>query len=403
MSSPTEPLRDVFDAGGRGLQHQGLRRANERAVLTVIGFNLGVSNADIARLSGLAPQTVSAILTDIERAGLISRGEVLRGRRGQPATPIYLRAEGAYSIGVEIGWRHVDVILLDLQGEVLLREHRAYAYPDARTILADVTGMAQTIMATLPHEARSRLTDLGVALPTNIATNLDLVDAPPEQHQLWSKLDIVAELVRSTGLEVTLFNDGNAACWGELIAFPKPRPASFIYFLISRYIAAGILGEGTLWEGPTGNSANLGSMLVAGADGKLNAAHFTASVAALARQLAVAGMPVDDIDLEDWPWESFGAVLDQWIADSARALAMVVFNTTKVIESGLVVIDGIIPAVIVERLVVAVADELHKLPVAHHAPQVLTGHLGALAPAIGAAELTLYRRFFSRTLADLVG
>ena len=83
----SEPVRDAFDAGGRGLQHQGLRRANERAVLTVIGFNPGVSNADIARLSGLAPQTVSAILTDLDGMGLIARGEVLRGRRGQPATP----------------------------------------------------------------------------------------------------------------------------------------------------------------------------------------------------------------------------------------------------------------------------------------------------------------------------
>src|SRR5215217_2880137 len=102
----SEPPRDVFDAGGRGLQHQGLRRANERAVLNVIGFNTGVSNADIARLSGLAPQTVSAILSDMERSGLIIRGDVLRGRRGQPATPIYLAGEGAFAIGVEIGWRH---------------------------------------------------------------------------------------------------------------------------------------------------------------------------------------------------------------------------------------------------------------------------------------------------------
>lgn len=40
-------------------------------------------------MSGLAPQTVSAILNDVEAAGLIVRGEVLRGRRGQPATPIF--------------------------------------------------------------------------------------------------------------------------------------------------------------------------------------------------------------------------------------------------------------------------------------------------------------------------
>lgn len=403
MPSKTEPVRDVFDAGGRGLQHQGLRRTNERAVLTVIGFNAGVSNADIARLSGLAPQTVSAILADIERSGLIVRGEVLRGRRGQPATPIYLRADGAYSIGVEIGWRHVDVILLNLHAEVLQRQRRTYDYPDARTIVADVIGMAETIVATLSEEAAARVTDMGVALPTNIALNLDLVDAPDEQAPLWSKLDLAAELARHIGLDVSLFNDGNAACWAELIAFPKPRPASFIYLLISRYIAAGVVGEGMLWEGPTGNSANLGSMLVADMHGQLGAAHCVASTTALAGRLKAAGFVLDDAAVETWQWDDFGAVLDLWLADSARALAMVVFNTVTVIESSLVVIDGIIPAAIIDRLVAGVAAELRNLPHIPQSPQILAGHLGSLAPSIGAAELTLYRRFFSRAITDQAG
>jgi hypothetical protein len=34
---------------------------------------------------------------------------------------------------------------------------------------------------------------------------------------------------------------------------------------------------------------------------------------------------------------------------------------------------------------------------------VMPGHQGALAPAVGAAELTLYRRYFSRRLADQAG
>src|SRR5690606_32187911 len=67
MSSLTEELRDAFDVRGRGLQPQGLRRANERAVLTVIAFYPGSSNAEIARRAGLAPQTVSAILSDCEQ------------------------------------------------------------------------------------------------------------------------------------------------------------------------------------------------------------------------------------------------------------------------------------------------------------------------------------------------
>jgi len=400
----SEPPRDVFDAGGRGLQHHGLRRANERAVLTVIGFNGGVSNADIARLSGLAPQTVSAILTDLDRAGLIMRGEVLRGRRGQPATPIFLRAEGAFAIGVEIGWRHVDVLLLDLHAQVLTRQHRHYTFPDATTILGDIVTMIEAVLAGLPTDRRERLVDIGVALPSNIADNLSLVAAPDEQRALWARVDVAGELARRTGLAVTLFNDGNAACWAELIAFPKPRPANFIYFLISRYIAAGILGEGMLWEGPNDNSANLGSMLVSDGKGQMQAAHFVASVTALENRLAEAGFVVDPSQMEQWDWAGFGPVLDRWIADSAQALAGVVFNTTRVIESGLVVLDSVLPPPIVARLVERLDAELRRLPIAPFTPpQVLSGHLGGLAPAIGASELTLYRRYFSRTLADLAG
>jgi predicted NBD/HSP70 family sugar kinase len=400
----TEPVRDAFDAGGRGLQHQGLRRANERAVLTVIGFNAGVSNADIARLSGLAPQTVSAILTELEAMGLIARGEVLRGRRGQPATPISLHPQGAFAIGVEIGWRHVDVLLLDLQAQVLARRHSDHVFPDATVIVDDIVAMMDQVLAGLPDGLRPRLTDIGVAMPTNIAGNLALVEAPQGQRELWEQLDLAGELARRSGIEVTLFNDGNAACWGELIAFPKPRPTDFIYFLLGRYIAAGIVGEGTLWEGPSDNSANLGSMLVTGPDGHPQVAHFIASVTALERRLAEAGFIVDSGDPANWPWSDFGPVLEHWLADSARTLARVVFNTTTVVETGLVILDSILPPAIVDELVQRLDAELRRLPIAPYTPpQVLPGHLGALAPATGAAELTLYRRYFSRTLADLAG
>ena len=400
----SEPVRDVFDARGRGLQHQGLRKANERAVLTVIGFNPGVSNADIARQSGLAPQTVSAILADLDNAGLIVRGEVLRGRRGQPATPIFLQPEGAFAVGVEIGWRHLEVLLVNLNGQVLGRRRRDHDYPDASGIVEAIIAMMTEVLAPLSEVQRARLGNIGVALPTNLADNLGAVMAPQRQVELWRKLDLADELRRRTGLEVSLFNDGNAACWAQLTAFPRPRPTDFMYFLISHFIAAGIVGEGQLWEGPTGNSANLGSMLVSDGHGRLLPAHLIASVAALRSRLAGAGLDPGPLGPAEWDWPGFGPVLEQWLADSARALAKVVFNTGTVIETKLVVIDSILPAAVVAPLVERLESELRLLPTAPYVPpQVVPGHRGALAPAVGAAELTLYRRYFSRRLADQAG
>ncbi|MET3927030.1 ROK family transcriptional regulator [Devosia sp. 2618] len=401
-SSNSESSRDAFDAVGRGLQHHSLRRANVRAVLTVIGFNAGLSNAEISRLSGLAPQTVSAILSDLDQAGMISRGEVLRGRRGQPATPISLHPEGAFAIGVELGRRHADVVLLNMDAEVLQRSQMQYPYPDARTLFDELGSIIGRMLVGFTAEQRSRLRDIGVAMPSNLAAHIAQVQTTQAPRAHWDDVDVVAELSGRTGLDVRVFNDGNAACWAELIAFPRPRPANFIYFLISRNVGAGIVGEGMLWEGPSGNSANLGAMLVADCNGKLQPAHSIASVAALWRRLNAAGIETDIARVEDWDWSSFGVVLDQWLTETAQALAQIVFNTTMVIGSELVVVDSIVPDTIIAELVTRLSNELHALAAPTYIrPQVLAGHLGGVAPAVGAGELTLYRRYFSRSLADL--
>lgn len=383
MTATEEPTRDIFDTGGRGLRHQGLRRANEKAVLTVVGFNAGVSNAEIARLSGLAPQTVSAILIDLEQSGLIERGEVLRGRRGQPATPILLKARGAFGIGIEIGWTHLDAVLIGMHAQVIGHHRIDYPYPDARTIFEAIATIVADFKTLLSPPERERLLDIGLAMPGRLADNLDVLDAPAEQAALWRELDPVALLQEATGLEVTLLNDGNSGCWAELIALQRPRPANIIYFLVSHYVAAGVIGDGALWEGASRHGANLGSMLVQfGSDGPRQA-HHIASVSALEAKRA-QNQQRSDADL-----------VTSWIEDSARALARVAYNTMTVVESPMIVIDTVLEPEITERLAKRFTAELTALPSRDFGPpRVVCGKHGRLAPAIGAAELPMFRRYF---------
>jgi len=339
MSKVDEPTRDVFESGRRGLRHQGVRRANERTVLTVIGFNSGASNAEISRLSGLAPQTVSAILVDLEKDGLIHRGPVLRGRRGQPATPILLHPDGGLAIGVEIGWRHLDVVLLNMHAQILGHRHIDYGLPDAATIVQTIGGIVDELVAVLTPPQRQRLLDLGVAMPGQLAPNLHLLGASPAQVEAWHGLDLVDALHKRTGLAITLFNDGNAGCWAELIALARPRPANIIYLLVSHFVAAGIVGDGALWEGATGDAAELGSILVSRTDSPPDTAHRVASLSALRSRLAAAGQDLSLLPtarLEDAVAEPYKSA---WIDADAQALAQVIFNATTVVEHHMVVVD----------------------------------------------------------------
>ncbi|ODT65435.1 MAG: hypothetical protein ABS75_31465 [Pelagibacterium sp. SCN 63-23] len=395
MSSPPGPTRDIFDADGRALRHKGLRQANEKTVLTVVAFNSGVSNAEIARMSGLAPQTVSAILSGLGRDGLVERGEALRGRRGQPATPILLNKDGAYAIGVELGWRHADVILLNLHAQVLGHYHIDYAYPDAHTLFDFIVTSVEKLKALLPPERQARLIDVGLALPGGLAEGLANIGAPEAQSALWRDIDARAELATRTGLDVSVYNDGNAACWAEMIALERPRPANIIYFLVSHYVGAGVIGDGMLWNGPTGNAANLGLMLVRMDGAAPRQAYLIASLFALGERLAAAGKPHDISAWRQWDWASIEPEVASWIADSAKALAWTAYNATTVLEEPLIIVDTVFGADITQRLATQFRAELAALPVTGMAPPpVRTGGHGALAPAIGAAELPLFNRYF---------
>src|SRR5690606_10710296 len=102
-------------------------------------LNPGASNAELARLSGLGPQTTSRIVSELETRALVRRGEVLRGRRGQPATPLFINPEAAYVIGIEIGWQHFEVLLCAMSGETVASVRRSYAYPDIDTISTEIS------------------------------------------------------------------------------------------------------------------------------------------------------------------------------------------------------------------------------------------------------------------------
>lgn len=397
MNDSTNPTIDIFNLGSKGLQHNGLRRANERAVLTVIGFNPGLSNAEIARMSGLAPQTVSAILNDIEAAGLIKRGDVLRGRRGQPATPIHLRAEGGYSIGIEVGWLHADVIAINLHGLVVAQRHIDYCEADLEALGGELATIIAELTAEWSNEQRARLTDIGISMPGSVDAATWPLASNPGSKDGPTSASFAAELQNRTGLPVTLFNDGNAACWAELIAQPSPRPESFVYLLVSTYLAAGLVGEGRLWQGPAGHSADLGAMLVWRDEKGPASAHAVASASALVERITAAGIDVRLSDLENWDWAALEHVVGPWIEDSAHALALVVFNTNAVVDAALVVLDSILPLAITERLTERLKSNVERLPVRRKI-SIVAGHVGRLAPALGAAELPLYQRYFSRSM-----
>lgn len=395
-------VQDVFDPSAKRMSAAGLRQNNERAVLTAIATQPGSSAAEIARRTHLAPQSVARMLGDLERDGLVVRGEARKGLRGQPAIPIHLNPNGVFAIGCELGWQHYRIVLRNLAGEILGEHTRHYDFPAADSLFGEIGSLVRILTTLVPEEFRDRLIGIGLAMPTNIFRNLELLGTPQGEISKWKELDISAALREATGLEVFQYNDGNAACWGELVAMPAPRPKNIAYFLISTFVGAGVIADGKLWEGARGNAANMGGMLIAGDDGKPTFVHLVASIHAFEGRLAAArierppGMP------ENWDWEAFDPHTDQWLDAAARAIAIAIINAHAMLESDLAIVDSALPDPLRDRLVTKVRERLANKPtLTSEHPPVMQGQLGGRAPAMGAALMPIYRRYFSRDAADM--
>ena len=240
---------------------------------------------------------------------------------------------------------------------------------------------------------------LGIAAPNGIGRNVGLLEGDAELARMWMGMDLRQEAEKATGLTTFIYNDGNAAAWAELGAFPQPRPSDFAYLHVGTFIAAGIVAQNTLWEGPTGNSANLGSMLVTDRHGDQNFVHLIASVYAFEQRLAGAGIVVPPTTPLFWPWEQWEPHVSEWIEDAAAALAKALLNTGAVIEYQMAIIDGVIPTSVLGRLVSAVEAKIAQMPtLTFDAPTVGKGHLGSMAPCHGRGiPPSLSSIFFARS------
>ncbi len=244
----------------RGSNHVGMRQFNERVVLQAIRLNGSVSKADIARLTRLTPQTVQIIIARLEADALVRKLEPTRGKVGQPSVPMALNPDGAFSIGIKIGRRSLDMLLLDFTGQVRERASLSYAFPDPDTLFAEIkTRLAQLVHA-LPFKLRARLHGVGVAAPLSLGGWQAVLDIRPRQAAKWAQIDLRERVTAMTDLPVEFVKDTAAACVAELVAGRGRDTGSFLYVFIDTFIGGGLIIDSQLRGGLNGNAGAVGSL-----------------------------------------------------------------------------------------------------------------------------------------------
>ncbi len=380
----------------RGSSQGGLRQYNERVVLQALRLHGALPAAELARLTHLTAQTISMITKRLLDDGLLLKGAPQRGKVGQPSVPLSLNPDGAFSIGIKVGRRSLDVLLLDFAGQARERWTIGYDFPDPDAVLPEIGLRLREVRRKLGPERRERLQGIGIAAPLQLSAWRELLGADPEVAAKWDRIDLRAEVEALSGLPVQLLKDTAAACVAELVAGRGRALKSFLYVFVDTFIGGGLVLDSQLRAGLNGNAGAIGSLPLGMGRGGSPPAQLlgVASLLNLEQAWAAAGLATDAAGDEralQAPWEP---VTRAWLEDAASAVALAVDSAACLLDLEAVILDGSFSPALRDLMQASVQAALNRYDWRGVVrPAVLTGTIGSDARALGGALLPLYANF----------
>jgi len=249
-------------------------------------------------------------------------------------------------LGIDIGGTAVKMGLVDEQGAVLARTESSVSFDGYRTpILETVLRTAKAFLSAQRKETAS-LTGIGVSATGQIDSRKGCVAGTCGNFPGWTGSPIRDVLQQEFGLPVTVANDANCMCLGEVWVGGAKGYTDVIGITIGTGIGGGILTGGRLLEGARGLGGELGHYRTHALDGEPCTCgavgcweHYAATTALVrrareknpdwcdGRTIFAAAQQNDPTAL---------ALLDAWIDEIAQGLAGMVhiFNPQLILIGG---------------------------------------------------------------------
>ncbi|MCX4696361.1 ROK family transcriptional regulator [Streptomyces sp. NBC_01408] len=232
-----------------------LHRANLERVVRAVRLAGSLTQAEIARATGLSAATVSNIVRELKDAGTVEVTDTSAG--GRRARSVSLSGDAGIVIGVDFGHTHLRVAVGNLAHQVLAEESEPL---DVDASWAEGFDRAEALVGRL-------IAGIGVGLEKVIGVGLGVpgpIDV--ESGTLgstailpgWAGINPRQELSQRLGVPVYVDNDANLGALGELVWGSGRGVKDLAYIKVASGVGAGLVINGQIYRGPGGTAGEIG-------------------------------------------------------------------------------------------------------------------------------------------------
>lgn len=367
-----------------------LREANARRVLDALRVSGSLTQAEIARRTGLSPATVSNIVGQLRASGTVDVSPTSSG--GRRAVSVTLSRRAGLVVGLDFGHSHLRVALGDLSHTVLAVDeididvdHRAEEGMDAAAALVD------TLLARAGVD-RGEVIGVGMGLPGPIDSTSGAVGSSAILPG-WVGVPAAAAMAERLALPVRVDNDANLGALAE-ITWGAGRGASDVaYIKAATGVGGALVIGGKLHRGRSGTAGEIGHTTLDETGpvcrcGNRGCLETFVGAPMLLGLLRTSHGP--DITLREMLARAAegDAGCQRVISDAGRAIGVAVANLCNLVNPEMVVVGGELASA-GDVLLDPLREVVGRFAIPASVPDIACGVLGERAEVLGALALVL--------------
>jgi len=249
---PMRPRRAVASS-------ETAREINRDILLHTIHLHQPVSRADLARLTGLQPSTVSVIIGQLIDEGWVLPGELGRLPRGRRPTFVTLNDRHA-ALAIDLRPGKANLAVVDINGKILGREVAVFEMREGSTATARtaINHIAKTALALKAAHADRVFHGLGVSVSGRVDQKTHRLLFSPNAP--WTQIDLHGELQKALETPIEMENAANACLFSERWFGDFNDTSNMIVVSVSEGVGAGLLLDGRVVRGRDDMAGEFGHM-----------------------------------------------------------------------------------------------------------------------------------------------
>ncbi|EHN68605.1 ROK family protein [Aliivibrio fischeri] len=237
-----------------------LKQVNAGRVYKLIDQLGPISRIDLSKESNLAPASITKITRELLDAHLIKETQVQEANsRGRPAIGLEVDNEGWQFLSLRLGRGYLTIALHSLGGEQIIEERQLIKEIEQDELLAKLLNEINVFFQK-HSKILGRITSIAVSLPGLVISSQGLIIQMP--HYNVKNLPLGPKIYESTGLPVFIGNDTRSWALAEKLFGNSKNIDNSILVSIHHGVGAGIIMNGEVLQGRTGNIGEMGHIKI---------------------------------------------------------------------------------------------------------------------------------------------